>query len=79
MGKKAKTKTGKEKATSRKVDKSTLPPPPTPVDLEVSSVIRNHQLIFDSVLTGLLSFKAWICQTFRRSEDTWFMLQGFRS
>lgn len=35
MGKKAKTKSGKEKASSRKVDKTTLPPPPNPVDLEV--------------------------------------------
>jgi hypothetical protein len=36
MGKKAKTKTGKDKATNRKVDKSTFPPPPAPVNLEVS-------------------------------------------
>jgi len=35
MGKKPKSKSGKEKANSRKVDKSTLPPPPAPVDAEV--------------------------------------------
>lgn len=35
MGKKAKTNRGKEKASSRKVDKATLPPPPAPVDAEV--------------------------------------------
>jgi hypothetical protein len=54
MGKKAKTKTGKEKATSRKVDKSTLPPPPTPVDLEVGSVYclpyKNINLTFQFVV-----------------------------
>lgn len=37
MGKKAKTNRGKEKASSRKVDKATLPPPPAPVDDEIGS------------------------------------------
>lgn len=37
MGKKAKTNKGKEKALGRKLDKSTLPPPPQPVDAELGS------------------------------------------
>lgn len=48
MGKKAKTKSGKDKASSRKVDKSTLPPPPAPVDLEV----RRALLTLVWILTG---------------------------
>jgi hypothetical protein len=35
MGKKAKNVSGLNKASSRKIDKTTLPPPPVPVDEEV--------------------------------------------
>jgi hypothetical protein len=43
MGKKARSKTGQLKAQSRKVDKTTLPPPPAPVEDEVSSDLRDVQ------------------------------------
>lgn len=40
MGKKAKTKAGKVKATSRKVDKATLPGPPKAIEEEVRTHIN---------------------------------------
>jgi hypothetical protein len=43
MGKKAKTKSGREKASSRKVDKAALPPPPAPVTEEVSYQVTDAE------------------------------------
>jgi hypothetical protein len=43
MGKKAKSTKGKLRATGRKLDKSTLPPPPKPVTDEVR--ILQHEYV----------------------------------
>lgn len=43
MGKKAKSTKGKLRATGRKLDKSTLPPPPKPVTDEVRFLLYRRE------------------------------------
>ena len=68
MGKKAKSNAGKKKALDRKIDKSSLPPPPPKPEDEVCHVLMYVELLQLSTMlhycnTALIDTSIWLYLT----------------